>query len=230
MYGKDEPKPKDRDSWPRWLLQQGPAWITAITGAVVALALGAGVGYGASKVQQSEPRPTVTVTARPTVTVTATTGSTGTQASPPTNSSSSTPLTTQLPVGQAFTKGSFTISDSGVDLDRNPVESGNVSTGSSEITAEYPTGLYFYGAQDTAQWKQPGVPTQSECHNAEISDGVANLNYDLTSVQQSGQQARFCILTNEGRDAYVVIPGKTIVSSNPFPAEAFVWTMKIPVS
>lgn len=224
MYGKDEPKPKDRDSWPRLLLQQGPAWITAITGAVVALALGAGVGYGAGKVQQSKPRPTVTVT------VTATMGSTGTHASPPTNSSGPTPLTTQLPAGQAFTKGGFAISDSGVDLDRNPVESGNVSAGTSEIIAKYPTGLYFYGAKVTAQWQQPGVPTQSECHNAEISDGVAYLNYDLTSVQQSGQQARFCILTDEGRDAYVIIPGSTIVSNEPFPAEAFVWATKIPVS
>ena len=148
----------------------------------------------------------------------------------PTNSSSPTPPTIQLPVGQAFTKGSFTISDSGVDLDRNPIESGNVSTGTSEIIAKYPTGMYFYGAQDTAQWQQPGVPTQNECHHAELSDGVAYLNYDLTSVQQSGQQARFCILTSEGRDAYVVIPGSTIISNSPFPAEAFVWATIIPVS
>ena len=144
----------------------------------------------------------------------------------PTNSSSPTPPTIQLPVGLAFTKGSFTISDGGVDLDRNPAESGNVSTGTSEIIAKYPTGVYFYGAQETAQWQQPGVPTQNECHNAELSDGVAYLNYDLTS----GQQARFCILTSEGRDAYVVIPGRTIISNSPFPAETFVWATKIPVS
>jgi hypothetical protein len=148
----------------------------------------------------------------------------------PTNSSSPTPPTIQLPVGQAFTEGSFTISNSGIDLDRNPIESGNVSTGTPEIIAEYPTGLYFYGAQDTAQWQQPGVPTQQECHNAELSDGVEYLNYNLTSVQQSRQQARFCILTSEGRDAYVVIPGSTVTSSSPFPAEAFVWATVIPVS
>lgn len=148
----------------------------------------------------------------------------------PTNSSSPTPPTIQLPVGPAFTKGSFTISDNGIDLDRNPIESGNVSNGTSEIIAEYPTGMYFYGALDTAKWQQSGVPTQKECHNTELSDGVALLNYDLTSVQQSGQQARFCILTSEGRDAYVVIPGSTITSNSPFPAEAFVWATIIPVS
>lgn len=62
MHSKGEPKPKDPDSWPRLLLQQGPAWITAITGVVVALGLGVGVGYGASKIQHSGPAPTVTVT------------------------------------------------------------------------------------------------------------------------------------------------------------------------
>ena len=34
----------------------------------------------------------------------------------PTNSSGPTPPTIQLPVGQAFTKGSFTISDSGMQI------------------------------------------------------------------------------------------------------------------
>jgi hypothetical protein len=140
------------------------------------------------------------------------------------------PTGIQLPSGQAFTKGSFTISDSGVDLDRNPVEAGNVSNGESEIIAEYPTGLYFYGAQETVQWKQPGLPTQRECHSAELSDGQAALNFDLTSIQQSRQQDRFCILTSEGRDAYVVISGSKVVSGSPFPAQTFVWASKIPVN
>jgi hypothetical protein len=74
------------------------------------------------------------------------------------------------------------------------------------------------------------VPTQTECHHAELSDGVQDLNFDLTNVQQTGQQAQFCILTNEGRDAYVVIPGRMVVSGSPFPAQAFVWPLKIPVS
>jgi hypothetical protein len=122
------------------------------------------------------------------------------------------------------------ISGDGIDLDRNPIESGDVSDGTSDIIAESPAGLYFYGAKETAQWNQPGVPTQAECHHAELSDGVAYLHFDLTSFQQSGQQARFCILTSEGNDAYVVIPGSTIVSGSPFPAEAFVWPSKIPIS
>ena len=136
----------------------------------------------------------------------------------------------QLPSGQAFTQGSFTISDSGIDLDRNPIEAGNVSDGESEIIAEYPTGLYFYGAQETVLWKRPGLPTQADCHDAELSDGQAYLNFDLTPYQQGGQLARFCILTNEGRDAYVVIPGRKIVSGSPFPADAIVWARKIPVN
>jgi hypothetical protein len=151
---------------------------------------------------------------------------------PTARSSTASPQPTgiHLPSGQAFTKGSFTISGSGVDLDRNPVEAGNVSNGESEIIAEYPTGLYFYGAQETVLWKQPGLPTQGECHNAELSDGQADLNFDLTSIQQSRQQDRFCILTSEGRDAYVVIFGSRVVSGSPFPAQTFVWASKIPVN
>ena len=149
--------------------------------------------------------------------------------SPDPSTPSPTPSTIQLPAGQAFAEGSFTISGSGIDLDRNPIEAGNVSNGSSEIIAES-TGLYFYAAKETVQWAQPSVPNQTECHNAELSDGVQDLHFDLTNVQQTGQQARFCILTDEGRDAYVVIPGRTVVADSPFPAEAFVWPSKIPLS
>jgi hypothetical protein len=153
-------------------------------------------------------------------------GSTATRTSTP----SPQPTIIPLPSGQAFAKGSFTISGSGVDLDRNPVEAGNISNGASEIIAEYPTGLYFYGAQETVQRKQQGLPTQTDCHNAELSDGQADLNFDLTSIQQSHQLDRFCILTSEGRDAYVVISGSKVVSGSPFPAEAIVWATKIPVN
>jgi len=165
-----------------------------------------------------QPAKTVTVTASPPA------------PTPNPRTSSSQPSTIQLPGGQAFTKGAFTISGGGIDLDRNPPESGNLPNTAPEIYAEYPTGLYFYNAQETAQWQQPGVPTQAECHHSELSNGQANLNFDLTSFQQSGQQARFCILTSEDRDAYVVIPGSRVVSNSPFPAVGIVWAMKLPLS
>jgi hypothetical protein len=147
---------------------------------------------------------------------------------PSSASSASGPV--QLPSGPSFASGSFTISNNGIDLDRNPAENGNLSDGQSEFIAEYPTGLYFYGAQDAAQWTQPGVPTQAQCHHAELSDGTSDLNFDLTDVQQSKQQARFCVLTSEGRDAYLVVPGGTVTSNSPFPAQAFVWASKIPLN
>jgi hypothetical protein len=146
------------------------------------------------------------------------------------DTSSSTQVAAQLPAGPAFAEGSFTISGDGMDLDRNPIEAGNLSNGSSEMIEETPATVYFYGAQDTAQWQQPGVPSQAQCHHAELSNGVSDLQFDLTSYQQNGQTARFCVLTSEGRDAYVVIPGRTIVANEPMPAQAFVWPAKIPVS
>ena len=79
-------------------------------------------------------------------------------------------------------------------------------------------------------WQQPGIPTQAECHHDELTQGQASLNFDLTSFQQSGQQAQFCILTYEDRDAYVVIPGSKIVSNDPFPAVGIVWAVKLPLN
>lgn len=164
----------------------------------------------------------------PTVTVTETAGPPAPGPNPTNSGVQSTAV--PLPSGQAFTEGAFTISTSGTDLDRNPPEGGNVTTGSVEFTASYPTTLAGYDAQAMVLWTQRGVPTQTQCHDDELSNGVNSLNLDLGGYQQSGQLARFCVLTSEGRDAYVVIPGRTLVSSSPFPAQAFVWPVKIPVN
>jgi hypothetical protein len=128
-----------------------------------------------------------------------------------------------LPSGPAFTKGSFKITSSGTDLDRNPPESASLPNTSEDITVSNPTSVYFYGSQEAVQWTQPGVPTQTQCHHTEVSDGQVNLVYDLTSDQQTNKVARFCVLTSEGRDAYLLIPGRTIVVDGPFPALVFVW-------
>lgn len=156
--------------------------------------------------------------------------SSSTSPSPAPDTSGSAQATAQLPAGQAFAQGPFTISGTGIDLDRNPIETGNLTTGNADVTEQSPAGLYFYGAQNTAQWQQPGVPTQAECHRAELSNGVSNLQIDLTPFQQNRQMARFCVLTSEGRDAYLVIKGSAIVSGDPIQAQAFVWSAKIPVS
>ncbi len=139
-------------------------------------------------------------------------------------------ITAQLPSGLAFTQGRFTITSSGIDLDRNPPESGSLPDTHSDIIAQYPASLYFYGAQETVQWQQKNVPTQAECHHDELSNGQAGLQFDLTSFQQTGRLARFCVLTAEGRDAYIVIPGSKIISSSPFPAQGFVWPAKLPLN
>jgi hypothetical protein len=63
MSGNDQRKPEAGNSWVRFLMQIGPAWITAITG-ILALGIGVGVGY-AARTQKSNPTPTVTVTYTP---------------------------------------------------------------------------------------------------------------------------------------------------------------------
>jgi hypothetical protein len=139
-------------------------------------------------------------------------------------------VTVQLPSGLAFTQGGFTITSSGIDLDRNPPESGSLPNTHRDIIAEYPASLYFYDAQETVQWQQENVPTQAECHHDELSNGQADLQLDLTSFQQTGRVARFCVLTAEGRDAYIAIPGSKIISSSPLPGQGFVWPAKLPLN
>ena len=136
----------------------------------------------------------------------------------------------RLPSGPAFTKGSFNITSSGIDFDRNPPESASLPNTSEDITVSNPTSVYFYGSQEAVHWTQASVPTQAQCHHAEVSDGQVDLIYDLSTDQQTNGVARFCILTSEGRDAYLLIPGKTIVADGPFPALVFVWPNELPLN
>jgi len=144
--------------------------------------------------------------------------------------SSSQPGAVQMPNGPAFTERGVLIGNQGIDLDRNPPEQGNVSTGAIELQGGYGLTLVGYSAQEVATWAQADVLTQGQCHTAELTKGVNNLQDDLTTYQSTGQVARFCVLTSEGRDAYVAIPGKTLVADSPIPADVFVWPSKIPVS
>ena len=92
-------------SWFRLLLTQGPAWITAIVGAVAALGIGFGAGYGTSTAQNSRPAPTITVTAK---------ASPGTSSPPAPAGSNGTPSTVPSngsPTPTIRRKGSLTLND-----------------------------------------------------------------------------------------------------------------------
>lgn len=137
-----------------------------------------------------------------------------------------------LPRGPAFTRGAVTINFYGLDLDRNPPENGNVSTGDIDVSQDSGPvpGLLFHYAMETVQWKQRGVPKQIQCHNDEIANGDPNFTFNLIIAQSSKTTVSFCILTSEGRDAYLVVHGAQVVSNQSTPAQVFVWPRVIPVS
>lgn len=138
----------------------------------------------------------------------------------------------QLPSGGAFTEGSFQITNSGIDLDRNPPEAENISNGQPELdTGDPAPGLFGAGSLEVAKWQGQGLPSQTQCHDDELSNGTsgASTELGLTDAQQTKTIVRLCILTSEGRDAYVVVSGNQIGDGSSIQASAFVWPSKIPV-
>jgi len=83
---------------------------------------------------------------------------------------------------------------------------------------------------EAVQWKQNQVPSQTQCHDDELTNGDPHFSFDLTNAQQSKATASFCILTSEGRDAYLVVHGGQLISGQSIPAEVFVWSRIIPIS
>jgi hypothetical protein len=134
-----------------------------------------------------------------------------------------------LPGGAAFTKRAFTIGGNGIDLDRNPPEQGNLTSGQIEMQFDSPETLDFQDTQEVFSWTQPGLPTQAQCHSAELRNGQQDPNVDLTNIQQTHSVGKFCILTSEGRDAFVEISGTQVRPGQDVPAEAIVWSTLIPI-
>src|SRR5262249_36278426 len=126
-------------------------------------------------------------------------------------------------------KDSFEIGSNGIDLDRNPPEQGNLTNGQTEVQADSPETLDFRAAEEGFRWNQPGLPTQEQCHSAELRAGQSAPSIALTTTQQAPGAARFCILTWEGRDAFMVISGAQVRSGEDIPAAAIVWSRIIPV-
>jgi hypothetical protein len=139
-----------------------------------------------------------------------------------------------LPSGPAFTSGSVTVNNAGLDLDRNPPENGGVTSGNVEVSQNGGSvpSLLFGNSMEVVQWKQHRVPDQAQCHDDEITNGDPgpDFSFDLTNAQQSKATVTFCILTGEGRDAYLLVNGNQVVSNQPIPAQVFVWSRVIPVS
>jgi hypothetical protein len=137
----------------------------------------------------------------------------------------------QLPGGQAFARASVIIGFSGLDLDQDPPESADLQDTISDVApgsvGAEPSVIFSYS---TAEWMQPGVPSQTQCHRSERQGESGGASFDLTPYQGTGKAARFCSMTSGGRDAYVVIPGKTIAKDSPLPAVVFVWPNKLPLS
>jgi hypothetical protein len=136
-----------------------------------------------------------------------------------------------LPQGPAFTRRSATINSNGLDLDRNPPENGGVTHGEIDVSQNGgpALSLLFDYSLEAVQWKQRGIPDQAQCHDDEITNGDPQLTFDLTGTQQSKATVSFCVLTSEGRDAYVVIHGSQLADNQPIPAQVFVWRRIIPV-
>lgn len=155
---------------------------------------------------------------------TSNTSSTGNSATPQTASDG-----TALPGGPALSRGNFTISTSGIDLDRNPPEAGNLTTGSIEVTDGTPEGLNFQYTKEVAIWHKTNLPSQADCHALEESDGQTAPVVDLTDIQQTGGLEKVCILTSEGRDAFMIVSGRQVQSNMPIPARAIVWSQILPV-
>lgn len=139
---------------------------------------------------------------------------------------------TQLPKGPAFTKGKVIINFQGLDLDQNPPEAADLEGTFSDVSpgtiGSEPSVVFNY---PTAEWMKPSVPNQAQCHRLESDQGKSGgASFDLTRYRSTGEAARFCSLTHAGRDAYVVIPGKSVVKNGPLPAIVFVWPNQLPSS
>jgi len=104
-----------------------------------------------------------------------------------------------------------------------------VTTGDVELTSGS-LNVSNYNAQDVAKWTGNTVPTQQQCHDDELSNGADEFSADLQPYQDSRTVLRLCVLTSEGRDAYVLIFSDGLTSSSPIPGETFVWPDKIPVN
>jgi hypothetical protein len=132
---------------------------------------------------------------------------------------------TQLPKGPAFTKSKVIIGSQGLDLDQNPPEAADLQDTFTDVSpgtiGSEPSVVFNY---PTAEWMKPSVPSQVQCHRLESDQGKSGgASFDLTLYRSTGEAARFCSLTHAGRDAYVVIPGKSVVKDSPLPAVVFVW-------
>lgn len=139
---------------------------------------------------------------------------------------------TQLPKGLAFTEGKVIIGSEGLDLDQNPPEAADLEGTSLDVApgtiGSEPSVVFNY---PTAEWMKPSVPSQAQCHRLESDQGKSGgASFDLTLYRSTGEAARFCSLTHVGRDAYVVIPGKSVVKYGPLPAIVFVWSNQLPSS
>lgn len=169
-----QPEPRGQDSLGRFLFRQGPAWVTAIAGALAVLGIGFGAGYGTSKAQNSAPAPAVTVTVEPS---NATTGP-GNSTAPPATTNS-----------YVYWSGPVEFSQSsglGLDFDTSPP-----STDQTTIIYEG-NGLQSTANARVSLWNQPGTPSASQCRTWVTTHPNTDVTFPAVGMQ-------ICIKTDQGR-------------------------------
>src|ERR1039457_7259932 len=172
-------------SWFRLLLTQGPAWITAIVGAVAALGIGFGAGYGTSTAQNSRPAPTITVTAK---------ASPGTSSPPAPAGSNGTPSTVPSngsPTPTIRHEGPLTLNNgAGADLDSLAANWG-VPDLSSLGDADITLGSSVIGTGSGQLAKLDNFPPNYP--------GCSSTTDYVGSISNLHEGATFCVKTDQGR-------------------------------
>jgi hypothetical protein len=129
-----------------------------------------------------------------------------------------------MPSGPAFSQGVVTITADGIDLDQPSLDAGATSEGGSEFhttsTDAFATNSSIKGIY---QWAEYGAPTRDQCNSGVLVSGEKATSVSFADVPV-GTWA-FCMITSEGRDAYVVLAEKERMSADTASAEAtvFVW-------
>jgi hypothetical protein len=129
-----------------------------------------------------------------------------------------------MPTGAAFASGVVTITTDGVDLDLAPPESAAASGGDAEFhtskTEAFATDPTIKGVY---QWAEYGAPTQDQCNAGVLASGDKSTSVSFADAKE-GTWA-FCIITSEGRDAYIVLDDGETLAAETVSAEAsiFVW-------
>jgi hypothetical protein len=181
MSGHRQQPSNGRESWPRLLLTHGPAWITAIVGAIAALGIGFGAGYRTSQAQSSGPAPTFTVTAQ----------APGPRSPAPSPASSGGTASSPVSNPPVYHQGALTL---------NPGEQADLDSRLLNWGAPSPNGADVENDGSNLAWLAPGMATLGSL--PATYQGCSSTTSYLSNPEPLGQilpNMNFCVKTDQGR-------------------------------